>query len=367
MLMKAAAITPGKKDSLRVLEMPEPQMDDDTVLVNMLEAGVCGTDEELNSGIIGEAPAGSDYLIIGHENLGRAAAVGKNVCYPRVGDLVVATVRRPCPGMCYACRVGEPDLCNSGDYFERGIKGMHGYMAQQYVESPGYLVRVPPELRNVAVLTEPLSIVEKAVAELFKIQERMIWRPERALVAGTGPIGMLATFILRDMGLETWAFATRDEDSLKARLIDASGARYVNVKKVPFDQIVKDHGPFDLIIEATGSSEIAFKAIGLVAGSGIVCLTGLSPHKSTHSLCTDCINMDLVMNNKAVFGTSSSNRVHFERGMDRMASIEKKWPGLLERMFTRRVDLAHVVEGLQRTKDDIKVVVEIGDAGPAGR
>jgi threonine dehydrogenase-like Zn-dependent dehydrogenase len=328
----------------------------------MLEAGVCGTDEELNSGIIGEAPAGSDFLIIGHENLGRVAAVGKNVRYPNVGDLVVATVRRPCPGMCHACRVGEPDLCSSGDYLERGIKGMHGYMAQFYVESPDYLVRVSPELRNIAVLTEPLSIVEKAVAGLFKIQERMIWRPARALVAGAGPIGMLATFVLRDMGLETCAFATRDRASLKGRLIEASGARYVNVKEFPFEQIVKDHGPFDIIIEATGSSEIAFKAIGLVAGNGIVCLTGLSPHKDTHTVCTDCVNMDLVMNNKVVFGTSSSNRVHFEQALVRMASVEKKWPGLLERMFTRRVDLEHAVEGLHRTKDDIKVIVEIGDA-----
>jgi threonine dehydrogenase-like Zn-dependent dehydrogenase len=287
------------------------------------------------------------------------AAVGKDVRYPGVGDLVVATVRRPCPGMCYACRVGEPDMCSSGDYFERGIKGMHGYMAQYYTDSPDYLVRVPPELRKVAVLTEPLSIVEKAIAEVFKVQERLIWKPERALVAGTGPIGMLAAFVLRDLGLETYAFATRDRTSLKAQLIDASGAHYINVKEVPIEQIVKDHGPFDIIIEATGSSEIAFKAISLVAGNGIVGLTGLSPRRAARPVCTDCVNMDLVMNNKAVFGTSSSNRVHFERALDRMASIEKKWPGLLERMFTSRVDLDHVVEGLRRTKDDIKVVVDI--------
>jgi glucose 1-dehydrogenase len=362
MSMLAAVITPGKKDSLRVVEVPVTRQDDDNVLVSVLEAGVCGTDEELNSGIIGEAPEGSDFLIIGHENLGRVASVGKNVRYPCVGDLVVATVRRPCPGTCYACRVGEPDLCSSDDYVERGIKGMHGFMAQCYADSPEYLVRVPPALRKVAVLTEPLSIVEKAVAEIFKIQERMIWRPGRALVAGTGPIGMLATFILRDLGLETCAFATRDPASLKARLIDASGARYFNVKEVPFERIVKEHGPFDIIIEATGSSAIAFEAIRLVAGDGIVCLTGLSPHRDSRNVCTDCVNMDLVMNNKVVFGTSSSNRVHFERALDRMVSIGKKWPGLLERMFTRRVDLAHAADGLRRSKDDVKVVVEIGAA-----
>jgi threonine dehydrogenase-like Zn-dependent dehydrogenase len=361
-LMKAAVITPGIKDSLRVADVPEPHPGGWEVRVDVLKAGVCGTDEELNSGIIGEAPPGSDRLIIGHENLGVVSELGSGVECLWEGDLVVATVRRPCPERCFECRNHHADMCLTGDYFERGIKGMDGYMAQQYVESPDYLIRVPPELRRVAVLMEPLSIVEKGITEALKIQERLPWRPERALVAGTGPIGLLATFVLREIGLETYAFATREKESLKARVTEASGAHYVNVKEVPMEQIVKDHGPFDIIVEATGVSEIAFKAIRLVNPAGVVCLTGLSPHKGTSSVCTDCVNMDLVLNNKAVFGTVSANRLHFERALDRMASIEKKWPGLLERMFTRRVDLAHVVEGMRRTKDDIKVVVEIGAA-----
>jgi threonine dehydrogenase-like Zn-dependent dehydrogenase len=180
-----------------------------------------------------------------------------------------------------------------------------------------------------------------------------------ALAVMVMPIGLLAAFILRDMGIETWAFATRDEKSRKAQVTKASGAGYVNVKETPMEQIVRDHGPFDIIVEATGASRIAFDAIRLVDRDGVVCLTGLSPHGQTHPVCTDCVNMDLVMNNKVVFGTVSANRLHYERALDRLGSINKKWPGLLERMFTRRIDLAHVAEGMHRTKDDIKVVVEI--------
>jgi threonine dehydrogenase-like Zn-dependent dehydrogenase len=332
------------------------------VLVDMREAGICGTDEELNAGIIGEAPAGSDYLIIGHENLGVVSRRGPGVECLQEGDLVVATVRRPCPERCFECRNFHSDMCLTGDYFERGIRGMHGYMAEQYVESPDYLVRVPRELEKVAVLLEPLSIMEKGITEAFKMQERLPWRPERALVAGTGPIGLLAAFVLRDMGLETYAFATREKESLKAHVTEASGAHYINVKEVPIEEIVERHGPFDIIVEATGSSRIAFQAISAVDRDGIVCLTGLSPHQGEHTVCTDCVNMDLVMNNKVVFGTVSANRMHYERGIDRIASIERKWPGLLGRMFTRRVDLDHVVEGMHRTRDDIKVVVETGAA-----
>jgi threonine dehydrogenase-like Zn-dependent dehydrogenase len=362
--MRAAAITPGVKDSLRVIDAPKPAPGDDEVLVRVLENGICGTDEELNSGIIGEAPLGSDYLIIGHENLGVVEEPGKNVRAFRKGDLVVATVRRPCTGLCFACRTGQPDMCASTDYFERGIKGMHGYMAEYYTERPEYLVRVPPSLRKTAVLLEPLSIVEKGIEETFKVQERMAWHPRKAMVAGAGPIGLLAIFILRDLGLEVCTFATRGRDSPKAQISEAAGARYFNVKETPIERIAEEHGPLDMILEATGSSEIAFEAIGLVDNGGVVCLTGLSPRKQTHPVCTDCVNMDLVMHNKAVFGTVSSNRVHFERALDRMASIERRWPNLLERMFTRRVSLEDVRKGVTgRGKDDVKVVVEIGE-GP---
>lgn len=360
--MKAAAITPGKRDSLRIIDLEVPRPGSWEVRVDMLEAGICGTDHDLCAGSIGEAPEGSDFLILGHENLGVISAPGKDVKCLSEGDLVVATVRRPCPERCFACRNGQQDLCQTGDYYERGIRKAHGYIAEHYVESPDYLIQIPQELRKVAVLLEPLSIVEKGIVEAFQIQERMLWKPERALIAGAGPIGILGAFILRDMGLETYAFATRDKTNIKARVTEACGARYINVKEEPMEQIAANYGPFDIIIEATGSSEIAFEAIRLVNNNGIVCLTGLSPHGQSHSVCTDCVNMNLVMNNKVVFGTSSSGRRHFETGIERMGSIERKWPGLLERMITRRVDLDHIADGLQHSKDDIKVVVDIGAA-----
>jgi threonine dehydrogenase-like Zn-dependent dehydrogenase len=77
-------------------------------------------------------------------------------------------------------------------------------------------------------------------------------------------------------------------------------------------------------------------------------------------VCTDCVNMDLVLNNKVVFGTVSAGRRHFERGLERLRSAERKWPGLAEKMFTRRVGLEDVEEGMRRDREDIKVVVEVG-------
>ena len=57
------------------------------------------------------------------------------------GDLVVSTVRRPC-GKCPQCKAGENDMCSSGQYTERGIKGRHGYASERYRIHPEYLVAV---------------------------------------------------------------------------------------------------------------------------------------------------------------------------------------------------------------------------------
>lgn len=355
--MKAAVCTPGKKNSLRVIDIEKPSCGDGEVLVKVHMVGVDGTDEDINNGLYGRAPEGCDFLVIGHEAVGIVEEAGGGVRCTAPGDVVVATVRRPCPERCLNCRNHEPDFCLTGDYLERGIKGLHGYMAEYYAESMDFVVRLPEELLEVGCLLEPLSVAEKGICEAFEVQRRMLWEPRRALVLGTGPLGLLATFILRDMGLETFTLATRDKKSLKARASEASGARYIDVNEEPLESLPGKYGPFDLIIEATGYSPFAFKAMELVNRNGVVCLAGLSPRKKEHSICTDCVNMDMVLNNKVTFGTVSSNRRDFEKGVDRMLSIRKKWPGLLEKLFTKKESLDNAPEALRRNKEDIKAVV----------
>ena len=73
--------------------------------------------------------------MIGHESLGEVIEVGPAASRVKVGDLIVTTVRRPCPHPeCLPCRSGYPDFCNTGDYTERGIKGEHGFMTEYVVD-----------------------------------------------------------------------------------------------------------------------------------------------------------------------------------------------------------------------------------------
>jgi threonine dehydrogenase-like Zn-dependent dehydrogenase len=64
-------VRPGVSDSLELSDLPEPPEADGPVLVEAVAVGLCGTDVEIVAGQYGQAPPGSELLVLGHENLGR--------------------------------------------------------------------------------------------------------------------------------------------------------------------------------------------------------------------------------------------------------------------------------------------------------
>ncbi len=358
--MRAVAVTPHQRDSGRVVDAPEPKPEPGEALVRMVRAGICGTDVEINEGLYGEPPAGSEYLILGHENLGRVESAPSGANGLQAGELVVSTVRRPddCPN----CKAGESDMCIKGNYRERGIKGLHGYWAEYYAEVPAFMVRIPPELEDVAVLMEPLSVVEKAVAQAYKLQERMLWKPQTALVLGAGPIGLLGTLLLRTLGLRVVTAATRPPGDLKSQLVEACGGEYLSVRQQPLAGLPEKLGNIDLIIEATGVGSLAFEAMQIVGINGVVALTSVSGGSAVAQVPADKLNLGFVLSNKVVFGSVNANRRYFESGVGHLAEFRRRWPGLLERAITRRLPLEGFHEGLQKDPDGIKTVLEIGQA-----
>ncbi len=357
--MKAVAVHPGEKGSAHLREVPTPDVGPGEVLVRVVQVGLDGTDTEINDGLYGEAPPGDDYLIIGHESLGVVEDVGSEVSDLSVGDLVVATVRRP--GGCINCQAGENDMCLDGDYTERGIKGAHGFLADYYVEVPDFLVTLPAEYEPVGVLLEPVTVAEKGIVQALEVQRRMAWEPGRALVLGAGPLGLLATALLRIMGLETYtvARAPADAASLKQQLIAEMGAAYLSSREHPVHELGSELGRIDLIFEATGHSGVVFDAMQALGVNGVMCLTGITGGDAVREIPGDKINLEMVLGNKLVFGSVNANRRYFELGVGHMGEIRDRWPGLLERFFTQRLSIEEFEKGLQRPKDDIKTVVEL--------
>ncbi|MGB6838061.1 MAG: glucose 1-dehydrogenase [Dehalococcoidia bacterium] len=364
--MKAVVVTPKKRGSGRLAEVPDPQPKKGEVLVRVHEVGLDGTDLEILEGQYGEAPPGEDYLVIGHESLGRVGEVTDGTEGLSPGDWVVAMVRRPDPVPCRNCAADEWDMCLNGLYTERGIKGRHGFLAEFYAEAPKFLVRVPEELSAFAVLLEPVSIVEKAVEQIKRIQARMVWQPERAIVLGAGPIGLLAAMLLRLEGIEVHIY-NRSERKVKRDVTESIGANYISAEESPLaHELAEEIGPVDIVVEATGFSPLAFDAMDIVGPNGIVCLTGVSGGSRTLEVSADHLNLEMVLMNKVVFGTVNANRRQFESGVGHLQEIEARWPGVLSRMITRRLPMEHFAEAVQRSPQDVKTVLEIASAGRPG-
>src|SRR5262245_59430705 len=213
--MKAIAVHPRTR-KVELIEHEPPRLTAAThVKLRMLEVGVCGTDREICAFQYGTPPEGESRLVIGHESLGEVVDVGTGVTQMKPGDLVVPMVRRPCShASCVACRAGRQDFCFTGDFAERGINKLHGFMTELVVDDERYMHVVPPALRDVAVLVEPLTIAEKALLQVDDIQKRLPWACpstagagraacHQAVVLGAGPVGLLGAMALAARGFRT--------------------------------------------------------------------------------------------------------------------------------------------------------------------
>ncbi|MEW5975995.1 MAG: glucose 1-dehydrogenase [Acidobacteriota bacterium] len=346
--MKAIAVFPGKPNSVHLAELAKPSLNDVAngrgVLVKVLRVGVDGTDKEINAAEYGAAPQGFDFLIIGHESFGQVEAVGPNVTEFRPGDYVVATVRRP--GASLYDRIGTYDMTTDDTYFERGINLRHGFLAEYYVDDPEYIVKIPQGLKEVAVLLEPTTVVEKGVAQAFEIQRRLrVWRPRRAAVMGAGTIGLLATLVLRLRGFEVTTFGLPRKPYRNSDLIEQVGARYESTTDLPVLEGARKYGPFDLIFEATGYSPIVFESMQALGKNGVLVLSSVTGGSRKVEVPADRINLEFVLGNKVMVGTVNANREYFEMGVRDMAQAEAEYPGWLGRLLT------HPVRGLENYKE----------------
>ncbi|MDH5438048.1 MAG: glucose 1-dehydrogenase [Candidatus Bathyarchaeota archaeon] len=351
--MKAIVAEPPKRNSVRLAEIPKPVPRKGQILLRTLCVGIDGTDREINDGIYGTPPSGSPYIVLGHEAVARVQEIGDKAENFSEKDLVVPTVRRPCKENCLNCRNGETDMCLTGNYFEHGIYKLHGFASEYAVSDANFLVKVPAELEDLAVLLEPLSIAEKAVSQSFKIQERMVWEPNDAFVVGAGPLGLLVTMILRLRGLEVYAAATREKESLKAKIVSSVGGTYVNVRETPIESL---EGKFDIVIEATGRVEAALQALNLLGPNGVMCFLGVYREKKA---CEEFgkVLTNMVLGNRLMFGSVSSNKSHFDMGIKDMFEIKRRYGNELDRLITKKLYLTDFERAFNSGREDIKNII----------
>jgi threonine dehydrogenase-like Zn-dependent dehydrogenase len=349
--MKAITVQPHVPGSSRFEDVPESGPRDGSVLVEAIAVGVCGTDVEIVEGKYGWAPPGRTRLVLGHESLGRVIDPGPASAF-REGDLVVGIVRRPDPLPCPNCAIGEWDMCRNGQYTERGIKEIDGFMSQRWRIEPDYAMKVDASLGLLGVLLEPMTVVTKAWEQVLAIGRRAFWEPHTALVTGAGPIGLLTALIGTQHGLEVHVL-DRVESGAKPDLVRALGATYHTgrVADVGFQP--------DVIVECTGVGQVIADAINVVGAGGIVCLTGVGTGGRTVGYSTADLAAAMVLQNNVVVGSVNANKRHWYKAAQALARADAAW---LARLVSRRERPEAFMNAFHRQPDDIKVVIQFADA-----
>jgi threonine dehydrogenase-like Zn-dependent dehydrogenase len=348
--MKAITVEPRKPGSAKLEEVPEPDLRDGSVLVEAIAVGVCGTDVEIVEGKYGWAPQGKTRFVLGHESLGRVVDPGPIGGFKK-GDLVVGIVRRPDPVPCPNCAVGEWDMCRNGQYTERGIKQIDGYMSERWRIEHEYAMKVDASLGMLGVLLEPTTVVTKAWEMVKVIGQRSFWEPRNVLVTGAGPIGLLAAMVGVQQGLDVHVL-DRVTSGPKPDLVKALGATYhsTSVSKLSFEP--------DIIIECTGVGQVIAESILKVAAGGILCLTGVGSGGAAAGAAIADVAAGAVLRNNVIVGSVNANRRHWFKAGEALVRADRKW---LERLITRRERPEAFMQALRRDADDIKVIIQFAE------
>jgi threonine dehydrogenase-like Zn-dependent dehydrogenase len=300
---------------------------------------------------------------------GQVVEVGPGVSAVKPGDYAVFSVRRNC-GHCPACALNRSDMCYSGDYTERGIKGQDGYQTEYVVDSEKYLVRVPKEMASIGVLTEPTSVIEKAIDEAVLIQTTRLpgatdpssWlQGKRVLVAGIGPIGLLAAFASRLRGANVLGLGRQDPNTVRPSMLTGIGAKYVDERQVKPNALKEHLGQIDLILEATGAPRLEFDLLSALGMNGLYVLTGIPGGDRPINIEGAALMRQLVLRNQVMVGSVNASRRHFQMAVDDLEKARKTWGNAMDQMITHRFPYTQFAEALSlHSTDEIKTVLEWG-------
>jgi threonine dehydrogenase-like Zn-dependent dehydrogenase len=211
-------------------------------------------------------------------------------------------------------------------------------MAQYYVESPTFMNKIPKEIRDFAVLLEPMSVVQKGIDHTYLLQHRLKgWKPKFGMVLGAGPIGLLAAAVLRVRGLRTVVVGREDPSDMRAGLVKQLGAEYVCVanksapRRAEGDRLSRHRHRGDRRVE------VVFDAMEILGPNGVLCLLSVTGGDTMNAEPIDLINQKLVLGNQVVFGNVNANPRHFKQGVKDFVTIQKKWPGVMNKLLTNKI------------------------------
>ena len=263
-LMKAFVVhAPGESS---IEEVDDPVAKSGEVVVDVLRAGVCGTDVEFFDGDMAYFSTGeAQYPIrLGHEWCGVVTSVGDKADISWIGKTVTGDTMLGCQ-RCKRCLNGLQHVC--ADRFEIGIRnGWPGALAEKLLVPTHALHTLPDSIdETIGALIEPGGNA------LRSAQAAQAAPGKKVLIWGSGTIGLLTAQFALAMGAEVDVIG-KDESTLS--LAKNFGAHQV------FTEISQLCDDYNAIVDATNSSDVPSQALSIVEPGGRVVYIGVSGEKS---------------------------------------------------------------------------------------
>ena len=349
MSLKSIAATPGNQQPQLVDPLDARQLQDGEVLCETVYLGVCGTDREILHAATPHVPEGESQLVLGHECLARVLEVGSGVDLVKPGDLVVPAVRRPTTGSTTegieAFKLNRrPDMMPWGAYVERGIVWEHGFSLPHWIDRPEFLYQVPAGIEEIAILSEPISVSEKAVREAEQAQaarlgtSEWIENPPRVLVTGMGPIAFAAVICCRARGWNVTVYGRDAEDTFRANLVRGFDAQYVNADTLSFSPDNVEQEGYELVLECTGNDRVMMQAAGLLAGCGIMVWLGASRLPQVREFDVNQIMRNAILGNHLYLGTVNNAPQDMQSAINHLSNLYSQYGETIAQMITEQVD-----------------------------
>ncbi len=248
-------------------EVPIPEIGINDVLIKIEKTAICGTDVHIYEWNAWAQKTIPVPMVIGHEFAGRVVAVGSNVHDTNIGDVVSGEGHIVC-GHCRNCLAGRRHLCKN----TRGVGVNRPGCFAEYLCIPVTNVwhadpRIPMDLLSIF---DPFGNATHTALS-FKVLG------EDVLITGAGPIGIIATAIVKHAGARF--VVTTDINPYRLDLAKKMGATIaLDVTRRTIASAQAELGMkegFDVGLEMSGN-EAAFKdMIANMCHGGRIAMLGL--------------------------------------------------------------------------------------------
>jgi threonine dehydrogenase-like Zn-dependent dehydrogenase len=214
-----------------------------------------------------------------------------------------------------------------------------------------------------------LTIAEKALAEIWQVQQRLPWaNPNaakgrgnglRAVVLGAGPVGILGAMAMLANGFETYVYSRSPAPNLKADLVESLGVKYISSKNESVEQLVERVGNIDVVYEAVGAARVSFDVLKMLGTNGIFVFTGIPAPRVAIDIEADNLMRNLVLKNQVVVGTVNADRAAFQAAIRDLGTFICRWPAELKALITGRFSIESYKELLLGDRVGIKNIIAL--------